>query len=582
MDLFSILTLLGGLGLFLYGMNVMGDNLKKLAGGKLETILSKLTSNKFKGFLLGFVITAIIQSSSATTVMLVGFVNSGIMKLSQTISVILGANLGTTVTSWILSLGGISGDTLLLKLFKPTSFTPLLMIVGVVMSMSCKSDKKKDIAYILIGFAALMFGMDMMSDAMSGLKDSDAFGNILVMFSNPIMGILVGTALTAIIQSSSASVGVLQALSITGAIPYSTAIPIIFGQNIGTTITPILSSITGNTESKRVAFACLYIKIIGVTVISVFFYSLNAIFDFGFMSSNVNIFSIATIHTLFNMFDAIVLMPFAKSIEKLTVKTIKSKRIEKSSLFDALDERFLEIPSFAIEQCRELVCNMARISRESVLSAVSMLDGYDVETYQRIQDNEKLVDTYEDKLSSYFVKLSSEKMSQTDSKAVTKLLHCIGDIERISDHAEGISLLLKEMQEKNKSFSASAQKELKVISMAVNDILFLTTTAFIKDDIEGAKNVEPLEQVIDKLKLKIKDNHIARLQNGQCSIELGFVLSELLNNFARIADHCSNIAVCLIELSLDNFDTHEYLNNIKNTDIKFVEQYNLYKTKYVL
>ena len=559
MDLFSILTLLGGLGLFLYGMNVMGDNLKKLAGGKLETILSKLTSNKFKGFLLGFVITAIIQSSSATTVMLVGFVNSGIMKLSQTISVILGANLGTTVTSWILSLGGISGDTLLLKLFKPTSFTPLLMIVGVVMSMSCKSDKKKDIAYILIGFAALMFGMDMMSDAMSGLKDSDAFGNILVMFSNPIMGILVGTALTAIIQSSSASVGVLQALSITGAIPYSTAIPIIFGQNIGTTITPILSSITGNTESKRVAFACLYIKIIGVTVISVIFYSLNAIFDFGFMSSNVNIFSIATIHTLFNMFDAIVLMPFAKSIEKLTVKTIKSKRIEKSSLFDALDERFLEIPS-----------------------AVSMLDGYDVETYQRIQDNEKLVDTYEDKLSSYFVKLSSEKMSQTDSKAVTKLLHCIGDIERISDHAEGISLLLKEMQEKNKSFSASAQKELKVISMAVNDILFLTTTAFIKDDIEGAKNVEPLEQVIDKLKLKIKDNHIARLQNGQCSIELGFVLSELLNNFARIADHCSNIAVCLIELSLGNFDTHEYLNNIKNTDIKFVEQYNLYKTKYVL
>lgn len=582
MDLFSILTLLGGLGLFLYGMNVMGDNLKKLAGGKLETILSKLTSNKFKGFLLGFVITAIIQSSSATTVMLVGFVNSGIMKLSQTISVILGANLGTTVTSWILSLGGISGDTLLLKLFKPTSFTPLLMIVGVVMSMSCKSDKKKDIAYILIGFAALMFGMDMMSDAMSGLKDSETFGQILTMFSNPIMGILVGTALTAIIQSSSASVGVLQALSMTGAIPFSTAIPIIFGQNIGTTITPILSSISGNTESKRVAFACLYIKVIGVTVVSVMFYSLNALFDFSFMDSNVNMISIATVHTLFNMFDAVVLMPFAKSIEKLTIKTIKSKKAEKSSQFDALDERFLEIPAFAIEQCRELVCNMARISRESVSSVVSMLGKFDIEIYQRIQENESLVDMYEDKLSSYIVKLSSENLSNNDSKAMTKLLHCIGDIERISDHAVGVATLLKELHEKDKTFSAHAQNELKVISTAVNDILFLTTTSFIKDDIEAAKNVEPLEQVIDKLKLKIKDNHIVRLQNGECSVELGFILSELLNNFARIADHCSNIAVCLIELSHGSFDTHEYLNSIKNTDTAFIEQYNSYKTRYVL
>ena len=582
MDLFSILSLLGGLGLFLYGMNVMGDNLKKLAGGKLETILSKLTSNKFKGFLLGFIITAIIQSSSATTVMLVGFVNSGIMHLSQTISVILGANLGTTVTAWILSLGGISGDTVLLKLFKPTSFTPLLMIVGVVMSMTCKSDKKKDIAYILIGFAALMFGMDMMSDAMSGLKDSEAFGRILVMFSNPIMGILVGTALTAIIQSSSASVGVLQALSMTGAIPYSTAIPIIFGQNIGTTITPILSSISGNIESKRVAFACLYIKIIGVAVVSLIFYSLNVIFDFEFMSRNVNMISIATIHTLFNMFDAVVLMPFGKTIEKLAVKTIKTKNIETTSQFDALDERFLEIPAFAIEQCRELVCNMARISRESVSSAVGMLGNFDMEIYRRIQENENLVDLYEDKLSTYFVKLSSEKLSQNDSKAVTKLLHCIGDIERISDHASGIAMLIKEMNEKDKCFSVYAQDELRVISAAVNDILFLATTTFIKDDIEAAKNVEPLEQVIDRLKMKIKDNHIMRLQNGQCSVESGFILSELLNNFARIADHCSNIAVCLIELSHGSFDTHEYLNNVKTTDADFVQKYNMYKARYVL
>ena len=582
MDIFSVLTLLGGLGLFLYGMNVMGDGLKKMAGGKLESILSKLTANKAKGFLLGFIITAIIQSSSATTVMLVGFVNSGIMKFGQTISVILGANLGTTVTSWILSLSGISGDTFWIKIFKPTSFTPVLMIIGVIMSMGCKTDKKKNTALILIGFATLMFGMNTMSDAMSALKDSEQFSQMLIMFSNPIMGILVGTLLTAIIQSSSASVGVLQALSMTGAIPFSTAIPIILGQNIGTAITPILSSVTGNTESKRVAFTCLYIKIIGVTVVSSIFYGLNAVIGFEFMSDSVNMLSIATIHTLFNVADAVILLPLSRWIEKLAITTIKGKSVEQHTQFDMLDERFLTMPSFAIEKCRELVCEMAQISNESVVTAIGLIDRYDKTIFDEIQKNESLVDTYEDKLSSHFVKISSEKISIEDSKAITKLLHCIGDIERIADHAVSISMLIKELESKPTKFSKAAQDEIKIISSAVTEVLSLATEAFLYDDLEVAGMVEPLEQVIDKLRLKIKDNHIIRLQSGQCSIELGFLLSELLNNFARIADHCSNIAVCLIEVSNGSFDTHEYLNTVKTSNEDFACLYDEYKEKYAI
>jgi len=584
MDFFSILTLIGGLGMFLYGMDVMGNNLKKLAGGKLETILSKLTSNKLKGFLLGFIVTAIIQSSSATTVMLVGFVNSGIMKFGQTISIILGANLGTTVTSWILSLGGISGDTFWLKIFKPTSFTPILMAVGVIMSMACKSDKKRDIAHILIGFSVLMFGMNIMSDSMSGLKDNEAFTGMLVMFSNPVMGILVGALLTAIIQSSSASVGILQALSMTGAIPYSTAIPIILGQNIGTTITPIISSITGNTESKQAAFACLYIKVIGVIIVSIAFYALNAIIGFEFMSTNVNMMSIATIHTLFNAVDSIILLPSSKLIERFVTSTIKSKTTSKSenTYFASLDDRFLDIPAFAIEQSRDLVCNMAKIAQASVSDSISLLSSYDEEIFNKIQTDENLVDMHEDKLSTYFVKLSSKNLSKNESNTVTKLLHCIGDIERISDHAVNISVLANELHTKKLSFSEAATKEVTVISSAVNDVLSLATDAFLNDSVEFAKNVEPLEQVIDKLKLKIKNNHIGRMQNGTCSIELGFILSELLNNFARIADHCSNIAVCLIEISHGSFETHEYLNDVKYSDDDFKEQYSLYKQMYVL
>ena len=584
MDFFSILTLVGGLALFLYGMDVMGDNLKKLAGGKLESMLSKLTSNRFKGFLLGFFVTAVIQSSSATTVMLVGFVNSGIMKLGQTIGIIMGANVGTTVTSWLLSLGGISGDTFWVKIFKPSSFTPILMLIGFLMVMMSKKDKKKDIGNILIGFAVLMFGMEMMSGAMSGLKNDPSFGKLLVAFSNPILGITVGTLLTAVIQSSSASVGILQALAMTGTIPFATAVPIILGQNIGTTITPILSSLTGNTESKRVAIACLYIKIIGVVIVYAIFLGVNAIIDFGFMHTNISSMEIAIVHTMFNILSTIVLIPFTKFIEKLTIKTIRAKQDKVSTEFDTLDERFLSIPSFAVEKCRELVCDMAQISRKSIYDATKLLEKYNDDIIKEVEASETLVDTYEDKISTYLVKVAStNNISSEDSKIVTELLHCIGDIERISDHSVNICEALTEVREKDLAFSEAAQHDIKVISAAVNEVLTLATDALLTGNLEIAKSVEPLEQVIDRLKLKIKANHIVRLQSGDCSMEMGFILSDLLTNFERVADHCSNIAVCMIEMAHGSFETHEYLNHLKNSgEDAYVNQYNNYKKKYVL
>ncbi|MBQ1947683.1 MAG: Na/Pi cotransporter family protein [Clostridia bacterium] len=584
---FSILALIGGLGLFLYGMDVMGDSLKKLAGGKLEMILSKLTSNVFKGLLLGFGVTAIIQSSSATTVMLVGFVNSGIMHLGQTISIIMGANIGTTVTAWLLSLNGISdGAGNILKLFKPSSFTPILIAVGVIMTMVCKSDKKKNVASILIGFAVLMFGMDAMSDAMAFLKDSKTFKDILIMFQNPVLGVLAGTILTAIIQSSSASVGILQALSGTLAIPFSTAIPIILGQNIGTTITPILSAITGNTESKRVAMACLYIKIIGVVIVGGLFAVLQSIFSFSFMEPGVHVneLTIAFVHTAFNILSTIILVPFCKLIANLSIKTVKGKKNEKTSRFDILDDRFLDIPSFAVEKCRELMCEMAKEAEESVEDANKLLQKYDKELVRKVRESEDLVDIYEDRIGTYLVKLAGKNLSEADSRIVSELLHCIGDIERISDHAAGITKAVEELHEKQIAFSDSAQKELHVIANAVGEVMSLATTSFLTEDLEMAKRVEPLEQVIDRLKSKIKANHIVRLQQGYCSIEMGFILSDLLNNYVRISAHCSNVAVCLLEISNGTFGTHEYLSNMKNSedDLSFKERYAYFKQKYIL
>ena len=584
MDLFSVLTLLGGLALFLYGMELMGDGLKKLAGGRLEMFLAKLTSNRFKGFLLGLSVTAIIKSSSATTVMLVGFVNSGIMKLSQTISIILGANIGTTVTAWLLSLTGINGENFILRLVKPESFSPILAVIGIIMIMANSSDQKKNIGSILIGFAILMFGMDMMSGSMEGLKESESFSRMLVMFSNPVMGIIVGTLFTAIIQSSSASVGILQALSLTGAIPYSTAIPIILGQNIGTTITPVLSSITGNVQAKRVAASCVYIKMIGVIIVATAFYILNAIFKFPIMDGNMNVsvLTIAIIHTLFNIISTIILMPFCDKIEKLAKVTIKGEKQEKD-IFATLDDRFLSMPSFAVEKCRDVVCEMAEITKKGVIEATELLHKYDKSIASRIKEWEGEVDKYEDKTSSYLVKISSRELNSKDSIEVTRLLHSVGDIERISDHSVNIMRAAKEIHEKNIVFPDKVTDDMKVMGSAVKEIIEITSKALYSDDLEEAKKVEPLDQLIDKLKHKIKNNQVQRLRDGACTVEMGFILSDLLIAYERIAGHCSNIAVSLIAPNNEALETHDYLSHVKNDDENdFVEKYNMYKKKYSL
>lgn len=586
MDFFSVLTLLGGLALFLYGMDMMGEALKKLSGGKLEAILSRLTANRFKGFLLGLLVTAVIQSSSASTVMLVGFVNSGIMKLSQTISIIMGANVGTTVTAWLLSLTGISGESFFISLLKPSSFTPFLAVVGVIMNMTARNDKRKSISEILIGFSVLMFGMDFMSNSVSGLKDSEAFLRILVMFSNPIMGILSGTILTAIIQSSSASVGILQALSTTGAISYSTAIPIILGQNIGTTITPIISSLNGNTDSKRVAFSCLYIKVIGVIVVSVVFYILNYLIGFGFMSQHVNVMTIAIIHTLFNIISTVILIPFCSFIEKLAVKTIKKPQdapeIQTDNL-STLDDRFLTLPTFAVEKCRELVCEMFDMATDSILKAADIIEQFDTKAYEDIKSSESIVDRYEDKIGSYLVKLAAQEITAADSKNVTELLHIIGDVERISDHAVNLSKTAFEINRKGVKFSDDAQSETKILKDAVCEIIQITKNSFAQNDAELAKSVEPLEQIIDRLKKKIKNNHILRLREGECTMEHGFILSDLLTNYERVADHCSNIAACILSIKTDSFETHDYLSHVKNDgENEFFEKYDHFKHKYTI
>lgn len=582
MDFFDILSLFGGLALFLYGMDVMGNGLKKLAGGKLESILEKLTSTRIKGFFLGLFVTSVIQSSSATIVMLVGFVNSGIMQLSQTISIIMGANIGTTITAWILSLSGISGESFWIRIFNPTSFTPILAVAGIIMIMA-GSGKKKDIGSILIGFAVLMFGMNAMSDAASGLRSSKSFTDMLVMFSNPVMGILIGTLITAVIQSSSASVGILQALSLTVAIKYTTAIPIILGMNIGATVTPLLSAITGNSESKRVGIACLYIKMLGVAVVAPLFYAADYVFNFAFMDTNVDIVTIAVVHTMFNILSTVVLMPFCSFIEKISVKTVRSADDDQNDIFGTLDDRFLSMPSFAVEKSRELVCRMAKMSQQSIVDATSLLNNYSEKMCESILRTEDEVDKYEDKISTYLIKLASHEMSENDSKIVTELLHVIGDVERMSDHAVNIVGVANEIHDKDIIFSDKAKHDIDVISSATCEVLNLATGALTENNLELAKMVEPLEQVIDRLKRKIKDNHIQRLREGNCKMEFGFVLSDLLTNYERIADHCSNIAVCLLEIAHGSFETHEYLSHVKSDgENDFDVLYADYKKKYAL
>ena len=578
MDIFMILSLIGGLALFLYGMDLMGDGLKKLAGGKLESILAKLTSSRWKGLLLGFGVTAVIQSSSATTVMLVGFVNSGIMKFGQTISIIMGANIGTTVTAWLLST--------VLKLLKPDSFTPILALVGLLMIMTAKNDRRKNAGAIFIGFAILMFGMSAMSDAVGGLKDDEGFKSMLTMFENPVLGIVVGTVFTAIIQSSSASVGVLIAL-VSSAVPmsYSVALPLLLGMNIGTTITPIISAISGNVHAKRVAMSCLYIKMIGVTVVTAAFYIIHAVVPFGFMAENASAVGVAFAHTLFNIISTIILVPFCSLLEKLAVKTVKTKKneMDEENVFAVLDDRFLEMPSFAVEKSKELVCEMAAVSTKAFKIATKLLANYDDESFNVVKKLEGMVDKYEDKISTYLVKVAEKQIGAKESRVVTELLHCIGDLERISDHALNIAEVAQEINEKKIDFSEKAKADIKIITAAVNEVLEIATASLVNEDIDIAKKVEPLEQVIDRLKRKIKNGHIDRLRQGDCTMELGFILSDLLTNYERIADHCSNIAVCFIEMSHDSFETHEYLNNLKSgEETEFKEMYESYKAKYYM
>ena len=571
MTIFNVFSLLGGLALFLFGMDIMGKALEKQAGGQLQKILSKLTDNPLKGFFLGLCVTAVIQSSSATTVMVVGFVNSGIMELHQAIGVIMGSNVGTTVTSWILSLSGLQGDSVLIKMLKPTSFSPLLAFIGILLYM-CKSEKKKGIGTILIGFAVLMTGMTTMSNAVLPLQNEAWFTSLFTRFSNPLLGVLVGALVTGIIQSSSASVGILQALSATGVITYGSAIPIIMGQNIGTCVTALISSVGANKNARRAAMVHLYFNIIGVTLFLAVFYGANLLLDFAFVNETVTAWGIAVVHSIFNLTATAVLLPFANGLEKLAILTIPDDA-EKES-FALLDERLLNTPAVAVERARAATADMAELARVGVVQAMSLTHKWDDSLAQKVREEEEKVDKYEDALGTYLVKLSSREMSHADSQSVNTLLHTISDFERISDHSVNVLSSAEEIHAKSIEFSKDAQEELQVLEGAVQDVLSRTTDAFRKGDLHMAGKVEPLETVVDELVRAIKARHVARLQTGSCSIEYGFVLEDLLTNYERVCDHCSNVAVAQIEVAQDSFDTHAYLNDLRyGNETKESEQF---------
>ena len=569
MDSFSILTLIGGLALFLYGMNAMGDGLAKVSGGKLEKILENLTSNPIKAVLLGAGVTAVIQSSSATTVMVVGFVNSGIMKLSQAVGVIMGANIGTTITSWILSLTGIQSDNFIIQMFKPTSFSPVLAIIGVIFILFINDSKKKDIGTIFIGFAILMYGMDMMSSAVKPLAEVPEFTNLLLKFSNPLLGVVAGALLTAVIQSSSASVGILQALCLTGAVPFSAAIPIIMGQNIGTCITAILSAIGAKKNAKRAAAVHLYFNLIGTVIFMTVFYLINAVVGFSFFHQAATPAGIAVIHSVFNVTATIILLPFAKGLEKLACFTIRDKKEDvvvsaEDREFMILEPRFLEKPAFAVEQSRNAARKMAEESHNALFTALSLVDKYSEEGVERVENMESKVDRYEDELGTYLVKLSHKDISEADSHSLSIMLHCIGDFERISDHAVNIMESAQELYEKGLKFSENAKKDLEVLGQAVEDIVNTAYEVFDKQDMKLAEKIEPLEEVIDELSKEVKRRHVQRLRNGECTIEMGFILSDITTCLERVADHCSNIGVCVTQVNEDLYDTHSHLNIVKS------------------
>ena len=567
MSIFNVFKLLGGLALFLYGMDVMGKALEKQAGSKLHSILEKLTSSPLKGFFLGMVVTAVIQSSSATTVMVVGFVNSGFMTLRQAIGVIMGANVGTTITAWILSLSGIQGDSFFMTLMKPSSFAPILAFIGILLYMAAKKEKKKNIGVVLLGFTILMTGMDLMSGAVKPLANVPEFTQLFTLFTNPVLGLLVGALLTAVIQSSSASVGILQALSVTGAVTYGSALPIIMGQNIGTCITAILSCFGANKNARRTAVVHLYFNVIGSLGFMIIFYSLNAVIGFEFIGDSINAAGIAVIHTLFNVTATAILLPLNRVLEKLAYLTIKDD--EQKEKFQILDERLINTPAIAIEQSKIALRKMASEASDALIKSVSLLDKWNEETSVLIAEKESKIDRYEDNLGTYLLKVSAQDLSLKDSKELTKILHIIGDFERLGDHALNISKLSKEMHEKDVEFSTQANEEIRVLKNAVLEIVSLTMDAFVNEDSKVALRVEPLERVIDEIAREIKNLHIERLKNNHCTIELGFSLSELLNNCKRIADHCSNIAIAIIEAEGDSFAPHGYVKSLKEDSAEY-------------
>ena len=567
MDFFDLLTMVGGLALFLYGMHAMGEGLSKLSGGKLESILERLTSNRLMAVLLGAGVTAIIQSSSATTVMVVGFVNSGIMKLQQAVGIIMGANVGTTMTSWLLSLVEVEGGNFIMQMLKPTSFSPILALIGVIMIMGAKDNtKKNDIGVILVGFAILMTGMDIMSDAVAGLKEVPEFTNILTAFSNPILGMIAGAVLTAVIQSSSASVGILQALCATGAVSFGAAIPIILGQNIGTCITAVMSAFGASKNAKRASMVHLYFNLIGTLVFMAVFYIANGILHFEFMEGAATATGIAVVHSIFNIACAVCWLPFANVLVKLATLTIRDKESDKkeeANEFALLDERFLAQPAFAVEMCRKVAIKMAEVSRDSLYLAIDNIGKYKPEDFQRVREMEMEVDRYEDALGSYLVKVNNCDLTDADSKSISVMLHCINDFERISDHAVNIMESAQEMHEKKLNFSENALKEFDVFVNAVREIIGNSVDSYAQSDLATARMIEPLEQVINGLNAELKQRHIKRLRKGKCTIELGWVLQDLLTNIERVSDHCSNIAVCLIEVKENEFETHSYVGALR-------------------
>ncbi len=580
MDFFDVLTLIGGLCLFLFGMSVMGDALERRAGSKLSAIIGKLTNNKIAGFLTGLGVTAIIQSSSATTVMVVGFVNSGLMTLKQSISVIMGSNIGTTVTSWILSLGGIESSNFFVQLFKPMSFTPLLALIGIALYMFSKKDKSKDTGTIFLGFAVLMFGMDIMSDAVSGLRDVPAFRELFVMFKNPILGVIAGAVLTAIIQSSSASVGILQALTVTGQISYGAAFPIIMGQNIGTCITAILSSFGTNRNAKRVALAHLSFNVIGTVVLMIALYIVDALFAPVILDTAATHFGIAVAHSFFNVVCTAILLPMSGLLEKLVCKLVPDG--ETKEIKTKLDERLLATPSIALDTCKKYALEMAKCAVSALKDGIYMLSEYKPAVAEEIRAKEEETDLYEDVIGNYLVKLSSHQIGESESAEAARLLHLIGDFERISDHGVNLLESAEELLDKGIQFTEPAKKELATLTSAVKEITDLALKAFEENDANAAFDIEPLEEIIDRLKETMRANHILRLQQGECSIEAGFVWSDLLTNLERVSDHCSNIGGCITETSHYNLNLHENVRIIKSETEEFKSRYAYYVNKYRL